>query len=101
MKKLLILSFLTFFMITINPDFAFSINYPSPIGYVNDFADIIPSDMEERIRAKISEYEKQTSIEIAVVTTNSLDGLPANLGIKSDRFSLRPEAPWSLDLAPS
>ena len=76
MKKLLILSFLTFFMITINPDFAFSINYPSPIGYVNDFADIIPSDMEERIRAKISEYEKQTSIEIAVVTTNSLDGLP-------------------------
>ena len=75
MRKLIVLFLLTALGITLSHSLAFSASYPSPAGYVNDFADVIPPDVQERIEAKISEYEKQTSIEIAVVTTKSLDGM--------------------------
>ena len=45
-----------------------------PRGYVNDFADIIPDEREAVIEQKISDFEKVTTMEIAVVTTPSLDG---------------------------
>lgn len=51
-----------------------SAKYPSPVGHVNDFAKILPQDVKERIEAKLSDYEKQTSIQIVVVTTKTLGG---------------------------
>lgn len=54
---------------------AVSVNYPSPTGYVNDFAKILPEKVRSGLEQKLSDYEKQTSIEIAVVTTPSLDGM--------------------------
>lgn len=54
---------------------AFSFDIPSPTGYVNDFAQIIPNENRNQLEQKLQDYEKQTSIEIAVVTTSSLDGL--------------------------
>lgn len=47
---------------------------PTYDGYVNDFADIIPDDREVTLEKSLHDYEAKTSIEIAVVTTPSLDG---------------------------
>lgn len=41
---------------------------------VNDFANIIPHENKARLEKKLSDFEKQTTIEIAVVTVPSLDG---------------------------
>jgi len=51
------------------------VNYPEPKGYVNDFANIISAEVEQRLEATLSEHEKQTTNEIAVVTVVSLEGL--------------------------
>ncbi len=53
----------------------YGVSYPNYKGYVNDFADIIPQDVEQRLENKLSDYEKKTTYEIAVVTVKSLDGL--------------------------
>lgn len=47
---------------------------PAPTGYVNDLANIIADDREAVIERSLRDYETQTSIEIAVVTTPSLEG---------------------------
>lgn len=46
----------------------------NPRGYVNDFANIIPDEREAVIERKLSDFENVTTMEIAVVTTPSLDG---------------------------
>ncbi len=51
------------------------VNYPEPKGYVNDFANIIPAEIEQRIEQNLRDYEAKTTNEIAVVTVNSLEGL--------------------------
>lgn len=56
-----------------------------PHGYVNDFANIIPDDREAVLEQKLRDYEKETSIEMVVVTTPSLDGEAIEI--------------WSIDLA--
>ncbi|MBL8013640.1 MAG: TPM domain-containing protein [Candidatus Omnitrophica bacterium] len=57
--------------------FGFSLNLqaadiPSPLGRVNDFADVISQEYKEKIAAVITELEVRTSAEIAVVTQNSI-----------------------------
>jgi uncharacterized membrane protein YgcG len=47
---------------------------PAPRGFVNDFANIIPDDREAAIETALQSYEKETTIEIAVETTDSLQG---------------------------
>ena len=59
--------------------------YPKPKGFVNDFAGILPADVEQRLEQKLRDYEKLTTVELVVVTTNSLDR--------------RPIEDWSIDLA--
>lgn len=54
------------------PALAFA--YPNPKGHVNDFANVLSSREESRLEEKLRAFEKQTSIEVAVVTTNSLNG---------------------------
>ncbi len=44
----------------------------SPVGFVNDFADIIDDTSEYFIESAISELEENTSVEIAVVTVTNL-----------------------------
>ncbi|MEK7099741.1 MAG: TPM domain-containing protein, partial [Patescibacteria group bacterium] len=46
---------------------------PAYDGPVNDYANIIPDDREAILEQKILDYEKITSVEIAVVTTPSLE----------------------------
>lgn len=45
-----------------------------PRGYVNDFANVLPADYEQRINGVINELKQQTGAEIAVVTIQSLEG---------------------------
>ncbi|MBI2036963.1 MAG: TPM domain-containing protein [Candidatus Liptonbacteria bacterium] len=44
-------------------------------GMVTDAANIIPPDKEAAIEQAVRDYERKTSIEIAVVTVKSLEGL--------------------------
>ncbi|MFH1847201.1 MAG: TPM domain-containing protein [Candidatus Omnitrophota bacterium] len=43
----------------------------SPLGFVNDYAGILPSDKETKMEALLTEIENKTSVEIAVVTLNT------------------------------
>jgi len=55
------------------PFFVFAYTSPGkPTGYVNDFANIISDSEQIEIEAIISNYEKQSGNEIAVVTIQSL-----------------------------
>lgn len=52
-----------------------AVNFPQPTGYVNDFAGMIEQEWKEKTEKLIQEIEKQTTVEIAVVTVESLEGL--------------------------
>jgi len=68
MKKifvLFVLVFLVFSGVTAQ-------QFPKNTGLVNDFANIIPNDIQQQLESKLRDFEKKTSMEIAVVTINSL-----------------------------
>ena len=46
-----------------------------PAGYISDFANVINKKTESELNALITETEKKTSAEIAVVTVDSLEGM--------------------------
>lgn len=64
-KALLFLSILISTLTFAQKDF-------TPTNYVSDFADMYTPEQEQAINKLISEYEKKTSIEIAVVTIDTL-----------------------------
>ena len=47
---------------------------PNPPRLVNDFANIISSENEERLEEKLVAYNDSTSSQITIVTINSLEG---------------------------
>lgn len=49
--------------------------YPKATGYVNDFANILTSEVGSKLNQELIDFEKKTSIEITVVTINSLGGM--------------------------
>lgn len=51
-----------------------ALSVPKTIGYVNDFANVIDDNVERQLEQTISDYEKQTSNEIVLVTIASLEG---------------------------
>ena len=53
----------------------FSITFPQPEGYINDFANIMDAGTKSELTGLISDCEKKISIEIAVVTVKSLENL--------------------------
>lgn len=53
---------------------------PKPAGFVNDFAGIIDDSSELALNNELSELEKHTSVEIAIVT---IDSLPPDETIQS------------------
>lgn len=46
----------------------------TPINYVSDYAEIIDEDYEAQINTLAREIERNTSVEIAVLTVSNLDG---------------------------
>ncbi len=66
-------AFLTFlFIISILFTPATAQEFPKPIGYVNDFANVIPPEYEQKIQNICLELEQKTGAEIAVVTIPTL-----------------------------
>jgi len=65
-------------------------NYPNPVGYVNDFANILSKSEKDTLNAKLSRFENETSIEIAVVTVTSLQGYSI------ERFTLGLANAWGV-----
>jgi len=51
-----------------------AVHYPSPTGYVTDAANILDASSRQTLEQQLSDFEKQTSIEIAVATVPSLEG---------------------------
>ncbi len=49
------------------------VDFPTPIGFVNDFEGIFTSEEINQLETIISEHEKETSNEIAVVTILSYE----------------------------
>jgi uncharacterized protein len=47
-------------------------NVPRPVGWVNDFANVISAEYQNKLTALIQESEEKTSSEIAVVTIQSI-----------------------------
>lgn len=50
------------------------IQLPDPVGYVNDFANVIPPEDEARIQTIVDEVRQKSGGEIVVVTLPSLEG---------------------------
>jgi len=69
----IIFMFLLFLLFSI--PISTAINYPSPTGYVNDFANILSQSDKERLNSEITAIEKATTVEIAIVTIDSLEGV--------------------------
>jgi uncharacterized protein len=49
-------------------------HYPSPLGYVTDAAGILDAGSKQSLEQQLAEFERQTSIELAVATVPSLEG---------------------------
>ncbi len=49
-------------------------DFPKPVGFVNDFANVIPTTEERQISRICRELKEKTGAEIAVVTIKTLDG---------------------------
>jgi len=54
---------------------SYAAGYPKPVGHVNDFAGLLKTSERQTLETTLRNYEKQTSIEIAIVTVLSLEGL--------------------------
>ena len=58
------------------PVFAQPAGLPAYIGHVNDFANLIDSQTRTQLEGMLSNFEKASGIQIAVVTIQSLEGRP-------------------------
>lgn len=67
MRRLCILFSLIFF-----PLFVSAQDVPQPVGWINDFANVISPEYKSRLTSLIEEVEQKTTSEIAVVTINSI-----------------------------
>ena len=63
---------------------------PRPVGYVNDFANVLEADVEARLDDLIRRVQAATKGEIVVVTLPSLDGRPV------EEVSLRLGREWKV-----
>jgi len=75
MKQNLLINLLIALLILSAPDPACGIQYPEASGFVTDSANMIDPYYEQRIEALCENIEKDTGVEIAVVTVNSLEGI--------------------------
>lgn len=81
--KSLRLKLIVFFGILIFPISVFAADFPKPVGFVNDFAGILPADTRISLEQTLSDFEVSTSNEIVVVIVDSFQGF--------DRFTYSQE----------
>src|SRR5436190_24395429 len=66
---------------------------PQPVGYVNDFAEILDPDTRARIEAIANDVKAKSGGEIVVVTLRSLGGRP------KEEIALRIGREWKVGQA--
>ena len=49
-------------------------DFPEPVGYVNDFANVISTAHENQITGIATELKNKTGVEISIVTMQNIDG---------------------------
>ncbi len=82
MKK----SFISLFLFFSTVVLSFAANqWPSPQGYVNDFAQVIPGDQKQTLESFLGQVEQQTGSQIAVVTVPTVEGADID-GAAADLF---------------
>ncbi|MDI6808336.1 MAG: TPM domain-containing protein [Candidatus Eisenbacteria bacterium] len=57
------------------PGFAFAEEVPRPVGFVDDFAGVIPEETKARMEAISCELEEKTGAELVVVTVKTTGGI--------------------------
>lgn len=81
-KQILILFALALFLVPI----VSAITYPTLNGYVTDNANIIDADYKQKITDLADKINKETTVEIAVLTVESLEGdSPENYALQTFR----------------
>lgn len=75
MRNKIIFTVLTLAIIVVMPAFAM-FKLPQPVGYVNDFANVIADSEEAQLNSIILELKQKTKAEVVVVTMGSLEGYP-------------------------
>jgi uncharacterized protein len=53
---------------------ALAADYPKAVGFVNDFANLLPKEAAEKLNSDLINFEKKTTVEIVVVTVPWLHG---------------------------
>ena len=53
-----------------------AVEIPKPVGWVNDFADVIPQEVEQQIDHICTYIKQQTGAELAVVSITTTEGIP-------------------------
>ncbi len=69
--KILIITLIALFILQVS-SVGKEASFPRPVGYVNDFAHLIPSSDISRLTALVTELERKTTSEIAIVTLESI-----------------------------
>jgi len=69
------MKFIIFFVLMLIVPCVIAVNYPVLNDFVTDQANIISPDYEQKITDLAKQIEQNTTVEVAVVTVNSLEGL--------------------------
>jgi len=69
MKRWLVLALLLIFVF---PLWVLAADFPTQVGYVTDFAGMFSAGFRESLEEELSHFEKETTVEIAVATIESL-----------------------------
>lgn len=72
-RLIFVISFFAFSFLLYEVASAYS-NPGPPTGFVNDYATIFTPDQRQDLESKLTDFEKQTTNEISVVTIQSLNG---------------------------
>ncbi len=76
--------------------------YPTPVfGYVTDLADVLSTQQEDELDQVLWEVEKQSDIEIAVLTINSIDDFEATGATSIESFARGLFDKWNIGNMPA
>ena len=53
-----------------------AIEYPTPSGFINDYAELLTSEEQQTLEATLNQFKQESGTEIAVMTIPSLEGDP-------------------------
>lgn len=73
-KRIVVVFGLAFFCLVSQVAVVSALDFPEPVGYVNDFAGILGPETEQALEQQLVQLEEDSSIELAVVTIESLEG---------------------------